>query len=57
MTENGDPLENAIAERVNGNLKQKLLEEVFSCFEAAQKPLLLLVVLTITFARTAVLTT
>ena len=26
MTENGDPLENAIAERVNGILKQELLE-------------------------------
>lgn len=37
MTENGDPLENAIAERVNGILKQELLEEVFPCFEAAQK--------------------
>ncbi len=37
MTENGDPLENAIAERVNGILKQELLEEVFSTFETAQK--------------------
>lgn len=37
MTENGDPLENAIAERVNGILKQELLEEVFPNFEAAQK--------------------
>ncbi len=37
MTENGDPLENAIAERVNGILKQELLEEVFPGFEAAQK--------------------
>lgn len=37
MTENGDPLENAIAERINGILKQELLEEVFPCFEAAQK--------------------
>jgi putative transposase len=37
MTENGDPLENAIAERVNGILKQELLEEVFPSFEAAQK--------------------
>lgn len=37
MTENGDPLENAIAERVNGILKQELLEEVFPCFEVAQK--------------------
>lgn len=37
MTENGDPLENAIAERVNGILKQELLEEVFPSFELAQK--------------------
>jgi transposase InsO family protein len=36
MTENGDPLENAIAERVNGILKSELLEEVFPSFEAAQ---------------------
>jgi putative transposase len=37
MTENGDPLENALAERVNGILKQELLEEVFSGFETAQR--------------------
>jgi putative transposase len=37
MTENGDPLENALAERVNGILKQELLEEVFSDFETAQR--------------------
>ena len=37
MTENGDPLENALAERVNGILKQELLEEVFAGFETAQK--------------------
>jgi transposase InsO family protein len=37
MTENGDPLENAIAERVNGILKQELLKEVYPGFEAAQK--------------------
>jgi transposase InsO family protein len=37
MTEKGDPLENALAERVNGILKQELLEEVFSDFETAQK--------------------
>ena len=37
MTENGDPLENAIAERVNGILKQELLEEEFPDFETAQK--------------------
>lgn len=36
MTENGDPLENAIAERVNGILKQELLEEVFPDFITAQ---------------------
>lgn len=35
MTENGDPLENAIAERVNGILKGELLEEVFPGFETA----------------------
>lgn len=37
MTENGDPLENAIAERVNGILKSELLEEIFQSFEAAQR--------------------
>jgi putative transposase len=37
MTENGDPLENAIAERVNGILKGELLEEVFPSFEIAQR--------------------
>lgn len=37
MTENGDPLENAIAERVNGILKSELLEEVFADFETAQR--------------------
>jgi transposase InsO family protein len=37
MTENGDPLENAIAERVNGILKQELLEEVFTDYQLAQK--------------------
>jgi transposase InsO family protein len=37
MTENGDPLENAIAERVNGILKQELLEKQFADFETAQK--------------------
>jgi hypothetical protein len=29
MTENGDPLENAIAERVNGILRGGLLDEVY----------------------------
>lgn len=37
MTQNGDPLENAIAERVNGILKTELLEEVFPTFEMAQR--------------------
>lgn len=36
MTEKGDPLENAIAERVNGILKMELLEEVYMDFDAAQ---------------------
>ena len=36
MTEHGDPLENALAERVNGILKAELLEEVYSSFEIAQ---------------------
>ena len=35
MTENGDPRENAIAERLNGILKQELLEEVFRDFATA----------------------
>ena len=37
MTQNGDPLENAIAERVNGILKQELLEEIFTDYLIAQK--------------------
>jgi transposase InsO family protein len=37
MTEKGDPLENALAERVNGILKQELLEEVFTNFETAHR--------------------
>lgn len=36
MTENGDPLENAIAERVNGILKDELLQEVYADFTIAQ---------------------
>lgn len=36
MTENGDPLENAIAERVNGILKDELLEDLYKDFESAQ---------------------
>ena len=37
MTENSDPLENAVAERVNGILKTELLEEVFADFITAQQ--------------------
>jgi len=37
MTENGDPLENAIAERVNGILKEELLQVQYNSFEEAQK--------------------
>jgi transposase InsO family protein len=36
MTENGDPLENPIAERVNGILKTELLEDAYSSFEQAK---------------------
>lgn len=36
MTENGDPLENAIAERVNGILKDELLQAEYRDFDAAQ---------------------
>ena len=37
MTENGGPLENAIAERVNRILKKELLQTKYGCFEDAQK--------------------
>jgi putative transposase len=37
MTENGDPLENAIAERVNGILKTELLEKKFHSFAQSQE--------------------
>jgi transposase InsO family protein len=37
MTENGDPLENAIAERVNGILKDELLQDKYNSFQEAQK--------------------
>lgn len=37
MTENSDPLENAIAERVNGILKDELLEQRFNSFSEAQR--------------------
>jgi putative transposase len=36
MTENGDPLENAIAERVNGILKEELLQQQYPDFKTAQ---------------------
>lgn len=36
MTENGDPLENAIAERVNGILKDELLQDRYKNFEEAR---------------------
>lgn len=36
MTESGDPLENAIAERVNGVLKEELLEEKYLNYEQAR---------------------
>ena len=35
MTENGDPWENAIAEKVNGILKDELLQEVYNNLPAA----------------------
>ena len=37
MTENGDPLENAMAERVNGILKDELLQDSYTSFAAAQE--------------------
>jgi transposase InsO family protein len=37
MTQSGDPLENAIAERVNGILKEELLDSKYAAFEQAQK--------------------
>lgn len=43
MTENGDPLENAMAERVNGILKSELLEDVFATFDMAQQAVALAV--------------
>jgi putative transposase len=39
MTQNGDPLENAMAERVNGILKDELLEICYPTFENAQGPI------------------
>ena len=37
MSEKSDPLENAIAERMNGILKEELLENYFETFEEAQR--------------------
>jgi transposase InsO family protein len=37
MSEKGDPLENAIAERVNGILKDELLERSFESFREARE--------------------
>ena len=37
MTYNGDPLENALAERVNGILKEELLEAVYASFNEAKQ--------------------
>lgn len=37
MTENGDPLENAIAERVNGILKDELLDKQYNTFKEARE--------------------
>ena len=37
MTEKSDPLENAIAERVNGILKDELLEKRFDTFREARE--------------------
>jgi putative transposase len=37
MTQSGDPLENAIAERVNGILKDELLEKIYSNYEQARQ--------------------
>jgi putative transposase len=37
MTQTGDPLENAVAERVNGIIKNELLKDRYPNFESAQK--------------------
>jgi len=37
MTQSGDPRDNAIAERVNGILKQELLEEIYPSFKQANR--------------------
>jgi putative transposase len=36
MTQSGDPLENALAERVNGILKDELLAESYACYTQAR---------------------
>lgn len=40
MTESGDPLENAMAERINGILKTEYLEPVYDNYRQAQKSIL-----------------
>jgi putative transposase len=40
MTQSGNPRDNAIAERVNGILKQELLEEVYTDIEQAQQAII-----------------
>jgi transposase InsO family protein len=37
MTQSGDPLENSLAERVNGILKDELLEKQYRNFKEAQQ--------------------
>ena len=37
MTQSGDPRDNAIAERVNGILKQELFEKVYHGFKQAKQ--------------------
>ncbi len=37
MTQSGDPLENALAERVNGILKDELLQEQYVDFKQARQ--------------------
>lgn len=41
MTQNGNPRDNAIAERVNGILKQELLKEVYSSVKQARQDVIL----------------
>lgn len=50
MTEHGDPLENAVAERVNGILKTELLEKSYSGFRVAQ-PAIAVAISTYNFFR------